>query len=86
MRRVLSSLFAIAVVCAAAPAVAQGDDPTEAELARIEEVLRAEGYSEWDDIERDGDLWEVEEAVGADGEEYELKLDRNFAVVEREED
>lgn len=66
--------------------MAQGDDPSEAELARIEEVLRAEGYSEWDDIERDGDLWEVEEAVGADGEEYELKLDRNFAVVEREED
>lgn len=62
-------------------------DPTPEERASIEEVLRAEGFTRWDDIEWDDDgYWEVDDAVGADGREYDLKLDANLAIIERKED
>jgi hypothetical protein len=31
-------------------------------------------------------MWEVDEAETADGEEYEVKLDQTFNIIEREED
>ena len=51
-------------------------DPTPAERAQIEQVLRANGYSTWDDIEFDDEegLWEVDDARASDGKEYDLKL------------
>lgn len=62
-------------------------DPTPEERASIEQVLRAEGFTRWDDIEWDDDgYWEVDDAIGADGREYDLKLDENFAIIERKED
>jgi hypothetical protein len=61
--------------------------PTPEERSRIESVLRAEGFQRWDDIELDDGVWEVDDAVGPDGREYDLKLDPNtFAIIERKPD
>ncbi len=53
-------------------------------MQRIEAALKAENYSRWDDIERSADgMWEVEEALGADGQHYRLKLDRDYKIIDR---
>lgn len=79
--------MASALVLASAAGAVADRDPTPEERASIEEVLRAEGFTRWDDIEWDDDgYWEVDDAVGADGREYYLKLDANLAIIEREAD
>ena len=62
--------------------------PVSGKRADIEAALREQGYTAWDDIdvERDGRI-EVDDARGADGKEYDLKLDpQTLRVIEREED
>lgn len=71
-----------------APFAAEARDPSPEMRVRIETALREQGYTAWDDIDvrRDGRI-EVDDARGADGKEYDLKLDpQTLRVVEREED
>ena len=49
-------------------------------------MLRVEGFTRWDDIELDDGVWEVDDAIGADGREYDLKLNQQFEIIEREQD
>ncbi|BBK32004.1 hypothetical protein STHU_26380 [Allostella humosa] len=53
-----------------------GDDPSPEQRTRIEAVLQQMGFTSWGDIERedDGRVWEVDDARGADGRKYDLKL------------
>lgn len=87
MRR-LSLGLAVAAACLAPVAASAADrKPTANELASIEQVLRAEGFVSWDDIEWDDDgYWEVDDAKTSTGQEYDLKLDQTFNVIERDED
>jgi hypothetical protein len=56
--------------------------PTADELARITASLKAAGYTSWEEIEFDDGRWEVDDAIGADGREYDLKLDpATFEIV-----
>lgn len=68
---------------------ARADDdrpPAPQELAQIEQVLRAEGFTRWDEIELDDGVWEVDDAIGSNGTEYDLKLNQQFQIIEREPD
>lgn len=81
----LRTTLALAAFLALPPAVAQADDdrpPTAEERARIEQVLRAEGYTRWDEIELDDGIWEVDDAIGPDGREYDLELDGNLRIID----
>ncbi|MBD0273716.1 MAG: PepSY domain-containing protein [Acetobacteraceae bacterium] len=83
MRRTL-----LAALLLLAPLAAEARDPSPEMRSRIEAALREQGYTAWDDIdvERDGRI-EVDDARGADGKEYDLKLDpQTLRVIEREED
>jgi hypothetical protein len=67
--------------------------PTEEERSSIERVLQNEGYTSWEEIEFDDDdddaddqVWEVDDARGADGVEYDLKLDQDYRIIQRERD
>jgi len=63
--------------------------PTAEERAAIERTLRANGYVAWDGIELDDEdgLWEVDDARGADGKEYDLKIrPRTLEIVSRRPD
>jgi hypothetical protein len=61
--------------------------PTPDEQARIETVLRGEGFQRWDEIELDDGKWKVDDAVAADGTKYDLKLDpETFTILERKRD
>jgi hypothetical protein len=60
--------------------------PTADELPQIENALRSLGFTAWDDIELDDDAWEIDDARGADGKEFDLRLRPDtFEVIEREE-
>ena len=83
---VTTTALAVLLAAPAMPALADDRPPTAEERAKIEEVLRAEGFTAWEEIEFDDDgHWEVDDAVAADGREYDLKLDTEFRIVERDD-
>jgi hypothetical protein len=83
--RIVSAALLIALF-GASPALADRE-PNADERARIETVLRSEGFQRWEEIELEGDRWEVDDAVAADGKEYDLTLGpRTFAIIGREPD
>ena len=59
----------------AAPTLA-GDDrpPTAEERTKIEEVLKAEGFTAWKEIEFDDNRWEIDDATHTDGKVYDVEL------------
>lgn len=67
--------IASAAAALAVPAWAQTREPTAAERTRVEDALRKHGFTEWGKIELDDDVWVVEDAVDADGKEWEIELD-----------
>lgn len=82
-------LFTFAAAILVAPtfgALAQDRAPTPEEQAQIEQALRAQGFTRWDEIELDDGVWEVDDAIGADGKEYDLKLNQQFQITERDPD
>jgi membrane protein implicated in regulation of membrane protease activity len=88
MRNLLPVVFlsSAAAVASVAPALADRD-PTSEERTRIEAVLRDEGFTAWEDIElEDEGHWEIDDAVGADGREYDLHLDTNLNIIRRDPD
>lgn len=74
-------LLPLALVLIASPALADRA-PNPEERAAIEAKLQAEGFTQWKSIELedDGTIWEVEDASGADGREYDLDL--RFGTLE----
>ncbi len=89
MRTILAtSLLFVSTISALA------DRPPNAEERKaIEDVLTAAGYTSWEEIEFDDDdddendrVWEVDDAIGPDGREYDLKLDTGFRIIKKELD
>jgi hypothetical protein len=88
MRRTLIRIFLAAAMGAGAAGAAVADDraPTPSERAAIEAFLRAQGYTRWEEIELDDGKWEVDDAIAADGKEYDLKLSVNpLAIIKRDD-
>jgi len=85
----LSTILTAAVLTGlAAPALADRA-PTADERAAIEAKLTAEGFTRWESIELedDGSVWEVDDAVAADGREYDLHLKPGtFEILKRDAD
>jgi len=80
---VLSTTLVLATL---APALADRQ-PTPEERTRIEAVLRQEGFTRWGDIELENEgHWEVDDAVAADGREYDLHLGADLNVLRRDPD
>jgi uncharacterized membrane protein YkoI len=88
MNQTIKSVLAALAMSAAAASPGLADRaPTADERAKIEQMLRSEGFTSWDEIELDDDGWEVDDAKGSDGREYELKLDRNtLRIIKRDPD
>ncbi len=81
-------ILAAALAALASPALADRA-PTAEERAAIEAKLKAEGFTRWESIELedDGSVWEVDDAVGADGREYDLELRfGTLEIVDRDAD
>ncbi len=90
MKRPIATLALAGALLALPFAAVQADDkPTNAERALIHKALLSAGFSTWGEIERDdddddGEVWEVEDAVTARGERYDLTLNENYEIVERD--
>ena len=55
--------------------------------AKVEAMLRQEGFTRWKEIELDDGMIEVDDAVDAAGKRVNLKLDpRTLAIVKRKAD
>lgn len=78
-----ASLLALA----SAPAFA-GRYPDAAERQRIDAALTAAGFSSWGEIELDDHrVWDVEDALHADGMQYDLDLDlETLQILKQERD
>lgn len=83
----------LAALGMAAPAAAADRPPTEQERASIEKVLRANGYTSWEEIEFDDDspkrtpVWDVDDARGPDGKAYDLKLEpKSYRILRKTPD
>ncbi|GJD31883.1 hypothetical protein PMNALOAF_3147 [Methylobacterium adhaesivum] len=58
--------------------------PTPAELTRIEGVLKEAGFTKWKKIEVEDDEIEVDDAIDANGKQFDLELDpKTYAIVKR---
>ena len=65
--------FSLALSLAAS---AHADEKLPAGLqTKVEEMLRKEGFTNWDEIEMDGGMVEVDDAIDASGKPFDLKLD-----------
>jgi len=86
-RTTILSLALALTLAAPAAGHAEEREPTPEERAAIEQVLTAQGYTRWEEIELEDDMWEVEGAVHTDGRTYDLKLRiDDLAVAEQEEE
>jgi hypothetical protein len=83
MKRNLAALALGLSTLMASPAFADDDrPPTAEERTKIEEVLKAEGFTAWKEIEFDDNRWEVDDATHSDGKVYDLYLSaKDLSVV-----
>jgi hypothetical protein len=52
--------------------------------AKVEAMLKQEGFTKWDEIELDDGMIEVDDAINASGKKFDLKLDpKTLAIVKR---
>lgn len=82
--------LAVASVFAATPALADRG-PSAQERSAVERVLRANGFTSWEEIELDDDgpVWEIDDARTADraAGKFDLKIDpRTMKIIKRERD
>ncbi len=83
----ISTAAAMALLGVFAMPAAADRAPNAEERAAIEQVLRAEGFTRWDEIELDDGRWEVDDAVHRDGGEYDLELEpTTYKIVKRDRD
>lgn len=82
-----SIILAAPLALFATVAFAQDRAPTAEERTRIEAALKADGYTSWGSIELDDNrVWEVDDALDAQGKEWDLDLDMNsLAIVKRDD-
>ena len=77
-----------AIIAATIALPAHADEEAGPEdRARISEALQAAGYESFEEVELDDGVWEVDDAVGSDGREYDLELDpETLEIIDIEED
>ena len=67
----------------AGPALADQKLPPE-QQTKVEDLLKKEGFTKWKEIELDDGMIEVDDAIDANGKQFDLKLDPNtLEIVKR---
>lgn len=89
MRKLAAALAGLSAATLLAAPAAADRPPSPQERAAIEEVLKANGFVSWEEIELDDDgpRWEIDDARRADGVRYDVRIDpRSMKVVRVERD
>lgn len=85
--RLVPSLAVLALALSLTPA-AHADTPLTADQkAKVEAMLKQEGFTKWSEIELDDGMIEVDDAYDAAGKKVDLTLDpKTLAIVKRKKD
>ena len=84
--RITSTALALALVLAASlSGAAQADEKLPPDQqAKVEAMLKQEGFTQWKEIELDDGMIEVDDAIDASGKKFDLNLDpKTLAIVKR---
>lgn len=85
IRALALSAFAVSVMLAQ-PAFADEKLPAD-QQAKVEEMLKQQGFTKWHEIEMDDGMIEVDDAIDADGKQFDLKLDpKTLEIKSRKEE
>lgn len=80
----LTGLTALALGLAFTGSAFADRKPAPDEQTKIEAVLKQEGFTKWKKIEVEDDEIEVDDAIDANGKQFDLELDpKTFAIVKR---
>jgi Peptidase propeptide and YPEB domain len=52
-----------------------------ADQAKVEEALKAQGYTKWKSIVLDNGTWEVDDAINTTGKQFDLRIDANTLKI-----
>lgn len=73
----------VAATLLSGPALADEKLPPD-QQAKVEDILKKEGFTKWDEIELDDGMIEVDDATDANGKQFDLKLDpKTLEIVKR---
>ncbi len=73
----------VGVALLSGPAFADEKLPPD-QQAKVEDILKKEGFTKWDEIELDDGMIEVDDAIDANGKQFDLKLDpKTLEIVKR---
>lgn len=79
--RIVTAALALALATSLAGA-AQADQKLPADQqAKVEEKLKAEGFTKWKKIELDDGHIEVDDAIDAGGKQFDLHLDKTTLAI-----
>ena len=81
--RTLASAVLTLTLASGGAALADEKLPAD-QQAKVEEMLKKEGFTKWDEIELDDGMIEVDDATDANGKQFDLKLDpKTLEIVKR---
>lgn len=74
---------ALGLALLASPALADQKLPPD-QQTKVEDILKKEGFTKWKEIELDDGMIEVDDAIDANGKQFDLKLDpKTMEIVNR---
>lgn len=83
MRRA-TPLFALMLLAGLGVAARADEKLPPDQQAKVESILKQEGFTKWEEIELDDGMIEVDDAIDTSGKKFDLKLDPNtLAIVKR---
>ena len=82
--RLAQPLLALALVAGFTAAAHADQKLPPDQQAKVEAMLKQEGFTKWKEIELDDGMIEVDDAIDASGKKFDLKLDpKTLAIVKR---
>lgn len=77
------AVAALGLALLAGPALADQKLPPD-QQTKVEDILKKEGFTKWKEIELDDGMIEVDDAIDANGKQFDLKLDpKTMEIVKR---
>lgn len=83
----LAAAALVATSFAVGIAFADGRSPTAEETSAVSAALTQAGFTKWGKVEFDDGKWEIDDAIGADGKQYDVDLSaKDLSVIKKELD
>ncbi|MEE7505884.1 PepSY domain-containing protein [Methylobacterium mesophilicum] len=83
--RLTTTLLALTVIAGTSLSARADEKLPPDQQAKVEAMLKQEGFTKWKEIELDDGMIEVDDAIDASGKQFDLKLDpKTLAIVKRE--